>query len=370
MGAKTILLAGLAGLSIGCGSSSTNTGGGTPIEELPALYADVLCGMFEECADALLQIFPEFLDDCNENFTNELTDEGIARIQAAIDAGTVTYHGENAQTCLDALEAAGCDLLTERFPPECEDLFEGTVPLGEDCNVDEECSDAEAFCLVEASCPGTCAALLGEGETCSDNSNCESGLVCDESITECAVPGGEGDACGAGDPECELGLLCFGENEEAGTGGTCTTADDLFTEQVDGTCNIQDGPMCEIGLSCVLTGAGAGGPTFECQEEVASGATCAAGFPDQCPEGEWCSGIDFETGDFEGTCEDLPGEGEDCAATIGPAGCASGLTCSTDTETCIDVVVIGESCDEDEACYSNNCASGTCEEPEECDVPE
>jgi hypothetical protein len=185
------------------------------------------------------------------------------------------------------------------------------------------------------------------------------------------VPGGEGDTCGGGtNPGCELGLLCFGEDEEAGTPGSCTNPDDIFTEQEGGACDIQEGPMCEIGVSCVLTGGGAGGPTFECQAEVASGAACSIGFPDQCPDGEWCAGIDLEAMDFEGACEPLPGEGEGCAATFGPANCESGLTCSTDSQTCVDVVAIGEDCDEDAGCFSDNCDSGTCSQAEECDIPE
>ena len=345
----------------GCGGSSTAAT--VPIEDLPAEAAQIYCDQLAACAGEAMADFLPFGDDCVEQFTNALTDGTLEQWKAAIEAGTVEYHADAAQACLDALDAMGCDLFGNRGPEICEDALDGNVPLGEDCGIDDEC-DGEAFCLIEAACPGTCSERLGESAACTDDSNCQDGLTCQRRT--CLAQAGAGDSCGGpGGSECEVGLLCLGEDGD--TPGTCTDADEIFTEAEGASCNVQAGPLCSGDLSCVVTSVV--GPTFECQAGLDSGADCTLGFPDPCPDGEYCSGLDIGSGDIDGTCEALPAAGEACADTLFGDSCAEYLRCDPEALTCTAVERIGGDCDSDTGCYSDVCYSGSCVAPALCEVP-
>jgi hypothetical protein len=302
--------------------------------------------------------------DCEDSLTAQLEDQAVPRWQAAIDAGTLVYHPDKARACLDAFADVGCDIPSSRTPPECEEALEGTVALGDDCNDGMECAGV-AYCQFVNQCPGTCEALEAAGSPCSDDGDCEDGLSCQNG--DCAAPAGEGDACGgADDPDCSLGLLCLGEDEEAGTSGACQPVEDLLIGGDGDACDpIGGGPLCQEGLSCILDSVTPG--TFElvfvCAGAVASGEACKAGFPDQCPDDEMCD-ADVEAGQIDGTCVSLPDDGEACAATMFGAGCAPGLSCIDDV--CTEMARIGEVCAVDDGCYSDTCDGDTCAAPPAC----
>jgi hypothetical protein len=144
-----------------------------------------------------------------------------------------------------------------------------------------------------------------------------------------------------------------------------------MTEPLRGDCNFLNGTLCEVGLSCVLTSAT---PTFECQTATDSGAACTLSFPDHCPDGEWCAGLDPDGGDIDGTCRPIPGDGEACANYLGDPECEAGLACDHETDptnpTCTTVESIGGNCNSDAGCYSGVCDYGSCVEPDKCVEPD
>lgn len=355
-----LLALGCAGFAAGCGDDDDDS---IPIEELPGEIAGVYCAEILPCLGPLEGLFLNGVD-CEESFTAQFEDSEVLRWQAAIDAGTVVYHADKARACLDAFAGAGCDIPSTRTPPECEEALEGTVATGEDCNATIECAGV-AYCKFETACPGACAPLEAAGASCDQDDNCADGLSCQAG--ECAAPAGEGDACGtADDPDCSLGLLCLGGDQQAGTPGTCQPVQDVLIGGEGDTCDpIGGGPLCEEGLSCILDSVTPG--TFDlvflCAQPVGSGEACKAGFPEQCPEGEMCD-ADPEQGRVEGTCVSLPDDGEPCANALLGAGCAPGLTCVGDQ--CTQIARIGEACAADDGCYSNTCDGDTCAEPSDC----
>jgi len=76
-------------------------------------------------------------------------------LDAAVDAGNITFNGDDAQTCLDAGSAESCDAFfgqngaTEDLPPECDTAFVGTVADGDACEITGtsfECSADGSTC--------------------------------------------------------------------------------------------------------------------------------------------------------------------------------------------------------------------------------
>ena len=159
----------------------------------------------------------------------------------------------------------------------------------------------------------------------------------------------------AGSPPVS-GLYCTGEN---GAAGTCKTFDtDLAGEREQ--CNIQAGPLCEDGLSCVPNVA----PfslRFRCEARVEEGEECHPGLPEHCQDGFYCDGTDLTrplAPDIDGRCRALPEEGEDCGdAPVGKV-CARNLVCNGGV--CSNRVRISGDCAEDGACYSGACVDGQC----------
>lgn len=350
-------------VAVGCGGDDDDDDGGgpIPIEELPGEIADVYCSGILPCLGPLESFFLNGAD-CQETFTAQFEDQQVPRWQAAIEAGTLVYHPEEARGCLDAFLDAGCDIPSTRTPPECEAALEGTVALGGDCNDSLECEGA-LYCHFENQCPGACDSLEAAGSPCTDDGDCEDGLSCQGD--ECMAPAGEGDACGGdGDPDCSLGLFCVGADE--GTSGACQPVDELLTGRDGDACDpIGGGPLCREGLSCILDSVTPGTfePVFLCAGAVASGAACKPGFPDQCPDDEMCD-ADVDAGELDGTCISLPDDGEPCAGTTLGAGCAPGLSCIDNV--CTQMARIGEACTTDDACYSATCDGDTCAAPPAC----
>jgi hypothetical protein len=101
--------------------------------------------------------------------------------------------------------------------------------------------------------------------------------------------------------------------------------------------------------------------TYVCATEAQSGGACKVGFPDPCPDGEFCD-ANLAGGSAEGTCHKLSTEGQACA---GSSKCAPGLVCDG-TETCRVLQSIGGACVDDVVCYSGACADGKCTAPPAC----
>jgi len=351
--------------AVGCGDSEGGSSGPT-LEETGAMLVDAYCDLFTSCMPAVFaeQYFGS--GGCEARLQANLDDGELLGIQEAIDTGRVTYDGAKVDDCFAAVSALGCGIETARVFNEgsCAEVFVGTVDEGGGCVVDVDCA-GNNFCDRSAGCPGTCSAPRTEGGDCEDDDDCVEGLACANDTGKCVARATEGQACGGGVQEdCALGLTCAGDDDETQTPGLCKKNEDVFAGALGDPCDLSATELCEDGLSCVVTSLDGNGATFACAEAVASGAACSLGIPDPCPTGEYCDGIDPNTGDVDGTCTALPGVGDPCVESFG-GQCQPGLVCGDDNH-CWGVGRIGASCSGDESCASENCAGGTCAAPATC----
>jgi hypothetical protein len=322
------------------------------LDQYGTALGDATCGVLRDCygEDLLDTLAP----GCVEVYARSWDQAVGPRIEEAIAAGTVQFDGASAQRCLDEIEATGCAVIDRQSLEACEATLVGTVAAGGACNLNEECS-GDAFCRLDAMCPGTCQPRAGAAATCEEDDGCQATLRCVDGV--CRAPGASGAGCATAN-ECQGGLICFGQMGT--TDGECISTADLQTAGLGDACSPQQigGPLCEPGLSCVLTEITAGpppAPVFECVSPSASGAVCNVGFPDPCPSGEMCAGAAPLSGDLEGTCTALP--------TSGPClenRCADAHRC--DGTRCVAISGIGGACMEDADCFSGNCEGGTCAE--------
>jgi hypothetical protein len=308
---------------ITAGACGGGGGGSVSLQDVPERFEEAVCQNAVACGSA-----PD-LATCRA--TTFFDDGDVAELQAAIDRGTVTYDGDAAGACIDALTDSSCTW-SDAFsgdgeaPDVCANAVRGSVAAGGACLIDEECvggSAGEAECVpadacTMACCMGTCVAEGDGGVT----------------------PIAEGQPCDAfGEVPCDDGLYCKRTSPDADT-GTCTA------QVTSGACDEFD--ACAPPLFCNIdfaTGMG------ECYRPAAEGATCdpevflaacdrfdnycdaadttckkrkAPGEPcdieiDNCVEYAWCNG---------GTCAAFPGEGQPCS---GPQGddCLGDLDCES-----------------------------------------
>lgn len=345
---------------LGCGEDTTVSG--PTLEQLPPMLATEICDAFLRC---LGPATPKNLsrEDCIATNTAGIEDSDFQYLQAAIDAGRVNYNSVRVQTCLSDLSAAECaDIGGGHLPASCETAMTGTIAVGDDCALNEEC-EGQAFCRMNASCPGTCTALLAAGDPCEQDDQCADGLACGANGM-CTTNATEGMTCGgANGPECTLGLICAGENQDQGISGECVKNADAFIGDLGDECSLTTGTFCKEGLSCVVTLSGTT-QTWECEAEVAADADCKLAIPDQCPTGQFCTvNPGGSPPRATGTCTDLPRAGQDC--TEWQNLCVSGSVCDS-TGLCQPVNRIGGVCNDDTECASETCNGTTCVAPDLC----
>jgi hypothetical protein len=334
-----------------------------PLDDLPAAFAGAYCDLFARCAPIYSDILFS-LEDCDVLFEERARQGGWSDIEQAVDDGRVTYSGKTAADCIKAIDGIAddeCASVNDRPIPACEDMMKGSLAAGEECDMDEEC--AEGICNTNDMCPGECAPLRPMGQPCQEDGDCATTLVCSEVTRLCAVPGAEGAACGGGiEAQCDGGLACIGEDSMEMQTGTCRPFSEIELAGVNETCNLDEGLLCESGLSCVVVSLD--GPAFECRAIPASGGTCGIGFPENCPKGQYCpvTAAEILLGDLEANCTDLPADGEACAARpidFLPA-CAAYTRCNAATSMCMELRDLGESCTSPDQCYSGTCVNGGC----------
>lgn len=350
------LLAGGLAASACEDSTEVDPGQGStiPFDDMPQKVAEALCAAYEACLGDFASVSLGG-EDCQVLFEGGFASDAFEQMQAAVDGGTATYHGDQAQACLDALEALGCDALLANSLPECEAAFEGTVSAGGDCSYDVECVD-DLYCSIDGSCPGTCTARGGSGADCDDDGHCQDGLYCEGDTSNCKSPAGAGDDCGeAAEAECAPGLMCLGEDGQEGIPGSCSSPTEVFVGQVGDSCDIFTGPWCEAGAHCaVVEVAGPGSLVFECVATAASGGDCHPAAPDMCTASEFC---DVPAQSIDGTCTAIPQDGEPCADSW-TKKCDLYHRCVNGT--CHGMEENGGTCVADEVCYSSNCDGGVC----------
>lgn len=366
------LTAALAALAAGCGDDGETTPGptGITLEELPAKYAEAFCDAIRSCSGLFGEVIGE--SGCEAELEKQLTDTFIPQVEGYIAGGTVAYHADQVQACLDAFKASGCEVLMGVAPSVCENAIEGKVARGGDCDASTECA-GDDFCAFDAStCPGVCTQPKSEGSACDADDNCQDGLTCQfgsmPGEDTCRKPATAGQACdGESAPSCEAGLACVGAMFPAS--GTCKTYDQIQIKGLGEACDFDAGELCQEGLSCSVDQLSMT-PTFKCVGASATGAACRPGIPDPCPADEYCD-ADLMSGSADGICHKLPTDGQACVESPIPFGpvCATAHTCDG-TKTCRARQLIGGACVEDGICYSNTCEGGKCVAPPACNAPE
>jgi hypothetical protein len=355
-----------------CGGESdsfdTNTpAADVPLENVPERYAEAYCGVLERCSGFFFElVFP--LEDCATLAAEAARQGGFSALEAAVEDGRIEYHPDKAEACFDAIEARDCADANDRDIEACEAALSGTVPEDGDCELDEEC-EGSLICETNAVCPGVCVKRYGPGVACLESDECADGLVCSTATAHCVAPAGEGGACEGGtEPQCDVGLLCVGNDNSQQRPGSCRPLDSVLFQGAGESCDPTNAELCEDGLACVLTGLNEElAAAWECQPIAASGGTCRLGLPEQCPAGEYCDVTLVGAAAGQASeCETLPAPGEPCAprpfgflaACEAYARCEDGL--------CVALRDLGESCSSSAVCYSGYCAGGACEPPRAC----
>ncbi|HEU5074292.1 MAG TPA: hypothetical protein VFU02_08965 [Polyangiaceae bacterium] len=288
---RTLLASSVPLMLLGaCGGDSDDDGGfdaGLPLAEVPAAYASVFCDLTERCNPFFKAFIPG--NECEDYFISTLNAQGFDDIVDAVEDDRAIYNGEKMQDCLDELSARSCDEIGDPDPESCDEAATGTVERGGDCTTDIEC-EGDSICQFSDGCPGTCTGKLNAGDTCSGDDQCDDGLVCSGDTQRCVAPAQEGDDCDGGvAPPCASdALFCLGDDEEAGTAGTCHAADEVFTGKPGDECDFEEGPLCEDGSACAIVDLDP--LTLECVEVAESGEDCPFGAPNSCEAGSYCAG--------------------------------------------------------------------------------
>jgi hypothetical protein len=347
--------AGTGGSGGGAGSAgSAGSGPTVPLEDVPDMLIGLQCEMLMECAEELIQIYMPGVD-CETMFGLQFRDSDWFNIEKGINEGRIIYHGDKAQDCIDAWRELQCDVFESRQPPVCEETLEGTVEQGGYCIIHAECI-GNHYCKADGACPGNCAPRESEGSPCGDDDACKDGLYCDPMLG-CARYGKENSPCGGGQhPECALGTFCFGATDTSS--GLCRPFEEVFAGGLDDSCNLDGGPLCKAGLSCVIATNPSGPPGSTCREKVGLNAPCGFGLPSQCPPTQYCD-ANVNLGVLEGKCVPLPGEGAPCVSWAPIQQCMPYHVCD-EAGLCREMQRIGGPCSVDGVCYSEHCDGQSC----------
>ena len=346
---------------------SGGSGGGATglaFDEFGARIIPAICESQRTCLGSAAGAFG--LDDCETQAAAQFNEAALPTLKASVDKGNTTYNGASAEACLAEIKTLGCALQTTRISDltSCKGVLVGKTAAGGDCTDDSACAPG-SYCKVEAACPGKCTAREAENGACTSDDDCQTGLTCDgvQGARKCVKPLAKGAACSSNTVGCEAGALCAGASAQDNKPGACKNFSDVFVGASGAACDLNAFTLCQTGLSCVFDGKSA----FACAAKAASGAACTIAFPDQCPDGEFCDGIDTSVSPpkFDGTCKALPKAGEPCGKPVSGSGCASGLFCAADSK-CKAPVKNEGACAEDRDCLSGHCVSGACVAEDSC----
>jgi hypothetical protein len=349
-----------------CSGSSTSDSNAIPIDQIPAELAKSFCAAEQTCNPFFYGV--AFSNtDCVSQFTKQFQEASYNDIQNDVTAGTIKYDGNQARTCADAISAGSCAVLDNNTPDSCQKALSGTVAAGADCDIDQDCAGLSRCEVTGAACPGKCAPRASAGVACAKDGDCALGFVCSPVTSLCVAPAAAGEPCqGTVAGNCAAGLICIGNDDTNKKAGTCMTAATALTQSAGATCDLQAGPWCTDGLSCVVQSVSGGTLTSKCQAVAAAGGMCGIGIPNACPTGQYCplQLTDLIAGTYTATCTALPTAGQACAPKLGLARCAANLVCDDTTAptkpVCITPIDLGNPCSDNSLCYSQNCVSGAC----------
>ena len=211
--------------------------------DLGTRFATAVCEYLTRCEyEELVETITN--EQCLPFMERQFEDQTLDRLRSALNADEVRFIADNSEACLSAFSTLACDPDIASLASRCQDGFIGTIELGEACQLHDACRGS-AYCDVSGACPGQCTPKKPAGSPCAEDTQCMQNLFCAGNI--CRPAGMENERCGARKAPCASGLVCDGEN---GADGDCKP----FNGQLLGQgqkCNIQGGPLCNAGLSCV-----------------------------------------------------------------------------------------------------------------------
>lgn len=271
-------------------------GTGVPLRDLPTALDHANCEWMVGCG-----FWPD-MDACMATIFGT-RDANLKTLQAAAEAGLLTYDGDAAEACLDRIAGTGCGYSgwTVDSQGTCRGVFVGTVADGGACVDDEQCASEEcdtAGCSM-ACCTGTCVpapAPIAIGGDCSaPDAECVTGAYCafnsfGESVCAPTVP--EGGACDDSSA-CDPGLACHDDPVVGSTcgarpaeGEVCDPAGFVPCDRLDNYCD-PTAMTCQrrkdAGEACVLLG---GGDSSCALYALCVGGACVT----KAVEGEPCAG--------------------------------------------------------------------------------
>ena len=276
-------------------------------------YASAFCQFFARCG-----VSPSVSACKADYFDSGAVD--LTALAQDIDSGKIIYDASNAPTCFDAIAATAC---TEEATAQggqtnslCTTVLKGTVASGGNCVTDAECVGGvchQPSCGASC-CLGTCGQLLAVGAACTSSTDCSAADYCGTDYvtsfqSTCQPRGGQGQPC-TYNSQCQSGLAC-----DSSSSGTCVPY-------------VKDGQACNPDAAdCENVGSFCDATSRTCRPRLAVGAACSV------PDGgisRISSGCVFYADCRGGICVALPGHGEACSV---PDGGAASLACFVGTCT-------------------------------------
>jgi hypothetical protein len=209
--AGCLLIADMVAGLLGCGNVS-NPGNGVPIDTAPQQIAATVCPKAYSCCTAQQLMGNDMAgtDEVScERKTADAFQNQLTAVQTSQSDGRVRYDGDKLAACLAYIRESSCETLgkTNHFAgiPGCDNFVMPLVSDGGGCAYDWECTGG--LCT-----DGKCGTLPGPHEACTTNSRCAAGSSCAGTTNMCVAQVADGDSCTDG-TECPSGVC---------TGGVCT----------------------------------------------------------------------------------------------------------------------------------------------------
>jgi len=296
----------------GAGTGGGGTGG-TAASACDTFTA--YCEKINQCAPLLVKIGYGAVDECNARFKLSCVDATGAP-GSGLTAATIS-------ACSTALSGASCSDVLYRKVTACN--IAGTRANGMACGNNFQCTTG--YCAQSDQACGVCSALVGAGNACMVDDDCEAGLVCN-SANVCVLPGSAGGNCTDTQP-CAYGLYCLVNDTGTNTGSCATVAETPGTTcnpTLAASCDILKGIYCDGSVS-KCANLGFASPGDPCGLVGSKYTVCSMG---ECTYATAAA--------TQGVCGALGADGAACGATTtceSPARCVNGHCALPSSSACL-----------------------------------
>lgn len=294
--------AGLLGFAtffaISCGGSSESSKTNPPVakNDFSTNFANAYCEGIKGCCTA------SGITSDTANCKTLLTSQMNAALER-FDGKKITFNDAVAGQCIDAYRSAvtACTDLdaADNIETVCKGVFVGTVPLGGDCSISNECQqDGTQDITCDA---GVCTVV--DYSSNSDYAHAKLGEPCSST--------------------------CESDSRNSTSCGTYATNSN---SSVKATCWVNEGLVCGSSFTCVAVpnlGQDCSGSSF-------------------CSSGAYCSNSVCVAQIATGSC------------SYSSKACASSSYCDYDTNQCTPKKAKGDPCNSDEECVGGDCLDDHC----------